>query len=259
MKFTIIIPARHGSTRLPAKPLRVVGGKTLVEHVYRCAQQSAAREIIIATDDERIAVVAQGFGANVCMTLQEHATGTDRLAEVVQKQNIPDDDIVVNLQGDEPLMPAEVINQVACNLAQRSSASVATVCTPINTAKELLDPNVVKVVVDENHYAHYFSRAPIPWDRDRFPLDNAASISIESPYQRHIGLYAYRAGFLTEFVRWPKCSLEVIESLEQLRILWKGHKIHVGQALKTPGPGVDTAGDLAEVAQLLQKKFTEKK
>ena len=252
MGFTIIIPARHGSTRLPAKPLRIIAGKTLVEHVYRCAQRSDASEIIIATDDERIQAVAQGFGANVCMTLEEHPTGTDRLAEVVEKKNISYDDIVINLQGDEPLMPAEVINQVAHNLANREEASAATVCTPITTAKELVDPNVVKVVMDENQYAHYFSRAPIPWNRDQFPLNEDASLSGESEYFRHIGLYAYRSGFLAEFVRWPKCPLEVIESLEQLRILWKGHKIHVDQAIKTPGPGVDTEEDLEQVSKLLQ-------
>ncbi len=250
--FTIIIPARHGSTRLPAKPLRLVAGKTLLEHVYRCAQQSAASEIIIATDDERIESVAKGFGANVCMTSPDHPSGTDRLAEVVATKNISHDGIVINLQGDEPLMPAEVINQVAHNLAHRESASVATVCTPITTIKELFDPNVVKVVVDEHQYAHYFSRAPIPWNRDAFPFDDDAVLEIDSSYQRHIGLYAYRSGFLTEFVRWPKCLLEVTESLEQLRILWKGHKIHVDQALKIPGPGVDTEDDLTAVSKLLQ-------
>jgi len=249
MEFVVIIPARYGSTRLPAKPLREIAGKPLVQHVYECAQRSRASRVIIATDDDRIRAVAAGFGAQVCMTKASHATGSDRLAEVIALEKISDDTLVVNLQGDEPLMPPAVINQVAENLAARPQASAATVCMRVLTAKELFDPHVVKVVTNEQGYALYFSRAPIPWDRDKFPL--TGDLPSNLIHYRHIGLYAYRAHFLTQFVNWPGCALEQSESLEQLRILWHGDSIHVAEAVERPGPGVDTEEDLHHVSGLM--------
>ena len=250
MGFSIVIPARHGSSRLPGKPLHMIGNKTLIQHVFECAQKSQADEIIIATDDERIEAEAAGFGAQVCMTRSDHGTGTDRLAEVIEYKGFSDDHIIVNLQGDEPLMPATVINQVADNLKNHPAASSSTVCTRIKTTDDLFDPNVVKVVTDHNGFALYFSRASIPWDRDHFP-----DHSVLPPYAehyRHIGLYAYRAGFLKRFVEWPVCHHEKVESLEQLRSLWNGEKIHVDVAVEIPGPGIDTPEDLNKVRQMFE-------
>ncbi len=248
MSFFIVIPARHASTRLPGKPLLKIAEKSLLQHVYECAQQSDAKKIIIATDDARIEAEGLSFAATVCMTSAEHVTGTDRLHEVVDKLNMSDDDIVVNLQGDEPLMPAEVINQVALNLAMNPAASAATVCTRISQADDLFDPNVVKVVTDHQGYALYFSRASIPWDRAHFAEHQ--TLPKEAEHYRHIGLYAYRAGFLRRFVNWPVCHHEKVESLEQLRILWHGEKIHVDQAKQIPGPGIDTEEDLERVRKM---------
>lgn len=265
MSFTVVIPARYASTRLPHKPLRDIGGKPMIQHVYECAQQSSASEIVVATDDQRIADVVTAFGGQVCMTSAEHKTGSDRLEEVVRLKRFNDSHIVVNLQGDEPLMPPAVIDQVAANLAYHAHASAATVCTRIHTAKELFDPHAVKVVTDEKGFALYFSRAPIPWDRDKFPVDYTDVIgrprreravdNTELPegtkHFRHIGLYAYRAGFLRRFVQWPQCYLEKVESLEQLRVLWQGEKIHVDEAVEVPGQGVDTPHDLEHVTRII--------
>ena len=248
MSFYIVIPARHASTRLPGKPLLKITEKTLIQHVYECAQDSNAKEIIIATDDDRIQTEGHRFSAKVCMTSTEHGTGTDRLHEVVEKYDMADEDIVVNLQGDEPLMPADVIDQVAHNLAAHPDASAATVCTRITSSDDLFDPNVVKVVTDANGYALYFSRASIPWDREHFAKHQ--TLPEHAEHYRHIGLYAYRAGFLRRFVNWPVCHHEKVESLEQLRILWNGEKIHVDIAKQIPGPGIDTAEDLARVRQM---------
>lgn len=249
MSFSVIIPSRFAASRLPGKPLRDIAGKPLVQHVYESACQSEAEQILIATDDQRIADVATGFGAEVCMTSADHPSGTDRLAEVVEKQKFTDDHIIVNLQGDEPLMPPAVINQVANNLLQHSIADMATVSKRIKTSRMLFDPHVVKVVSDEQGYALYFSRAAIPWDRERFPMDEPLPEFFS--HYAHIGLYAYRCGFLKNYVTWPVCHLEETESLEQLRVLWKGHKIHVEEAVEIPGPGVDTEDDLKEVSRLL--------
>jgi len=250
MGFSIIIPARHGSSRLPGKPLHLIGGKTLIQHVYECAKRSNADEIIIATDDERIEAEAKKFSAKVCMTSIDHATGADRLAEVITIEKYANDHIVVNLQGDEPLMPASVINQVADNLQKNVVASSATVCTRIKKVDELFDPNVVKVVTDKNGLALYFSRASIPWDREHFP--NHSTLPDYAEHYRHIGLYAYRAGFLKQFVQWPACHHEKVESLEQLRSLWNGEKIHVDIAKEIPGPGIDTPDDLDKVRKMFE-------
>lgn len=251
MKFTVVIPARFASTRLPGKPLLDIAGKPMIQHVYERALESGAERVIIATDEVKIETVAKGFGAQVCMTAAHHGSGTERLSEVVDKLALGADEIVVNLQGDEPLMPPLLLQQVAQNLGDHPLASVATLAEPIRTAAELFDPNVVKVVTDEQGYALYFSRAPIPWNRDAFAV-TTAELPLNTRYLRHIGLYAYRAGFVKEYVSWPACPLEAIESLEQLRVLWRGCKIHLAEAQVATVAGVDTAKDLERVRQLLQ-------
>ena len=243
MSFHVVIPARYAATRLPGKPLLDIAGRPMIQHVHQRARESGAEQVIIATDDERVQAAAEGFGAQVCMTSSEHRSGTDRLAEVVDQLGLDDRQIVVNLQGDEPLMPPALIHQVADNLAANPDAGMATVCSRITTAAELFDPHVVKVVMDAAGMAVYFSRAPIPWDRDAF-ASTTEELPEHSEHYRHIGLYAYRAGFLRQYVDWPSCHLEAMESLEQLRALWHGQRIHVAEAVETPPPGVDTERDL---------------
>ncbi len=246
MSFCVVIPARYAATRLPGKPLLDIAGKPMIQHVYERARESGAGMVIIATDDERVQAAAEGFGARVCMTSSAHRSGTDRLAEVVDQLGMGDEQIVVNLQGDEPLMPPAVIHQVADNLATHVDAGMATVCSRITTAAELFDPHAVKVVMDAGGMALYFSRAPIPWDRDAF-ASTTEELPARAEHYRHIGLYAYRAGFLRQYVDWPSCHLEEMESLEQLRALWHGQRIHVAEAVETPPAGVDTARDLETV------------
>ncbi|CAM4080136.1 3-deoxy-manno-octulosonate cytidylyltransferase [Vibrio neonatus] len=249
MAFTVIIPARYQSTRLPGKPLADICGKPMIEHVYQQAIQSGAEQVIVATDDERVAEVVKGFGGQVCMTSPSHESGTERLAEVVEKMGIADDQIVVNVQGDEPLIPPSVVAQVADNLAA-STAPMATLGVAIEDAEEAFNPNAVKVVTDQQGYALYFSRASIPWDRDQFANDKSV---LKQPLMRHIGIYAYRAGFINRYINWAPTALEKIESLEQLRVLWYGEKIHVALAKQTPPPGVDTLEDLEAVRAFLNQ------
>ena len=251
MSFTVIIPARYASTRLPGKPLLDIVGKPMIQHVYEQAIQSEAERVIIATDDDRIATAAKNFGAEVCITSAEHVSGTDRLQEVVQKLGFYADDIVVNVQGDEPLIPPRVINQVAHNLAAVPDASIATLSESINDIESLLSPNAVKVVSDQKGYALYFSRAPIPWPRDEFSKDQ--TILPTQNFQRHIGIYAYRVKLLNDFVKWPPAPIEEAECLEQLRAMWNGARIHVDVADVELPPGVDTEEDLNRVRQLLAK------
>jgi len=246
MSFSVIIPARYGATRLPGKPLMDIVGKPMIQHVYERALESGAEKVIIATDDERIAKAAKEFDAQVCMTSADHLSGTDRITEVVNVLKYSNDQIIVNLQGDEPLMPPRVIRQVANSLEQFSQASMSTVCAKIDTAAELFDPHIVKVVRDEKDMAVYFSRASIPWDRDAF-ASTTEVLPENSIHFRHIGLYAYRVGFLRQYIQWPQCNLEKMESLEQLRAIWHGHKIHVAEALEVPLAGVDTERDLEMV------------
>lgn len=250
MSFAVIIPARYASTRLPGKPLLPLAGRPMIQHVYERALDSGADHVVIATDDERIREAAQGFAADVIMTSERHPSGTDRLAEVIDKRRFADDQIIVNLQGDEPLMPAALIRQVAENLQAHEQASVSTLCEPITTAADLFDPHVVKVVIDVNGMALMFSRAAVPWDRDAFSV-TVEELPERSIHFRHIGLYAYRAGFVRRYVTWPPCALEQVESLEQLRVLWNGYGIHVAVATEAPGHGVDTENDLRRVEQLL--------
>ncbi|MBD1556528.1 3-deoxy-manno-octulosonate cytidylyltransferase [Vibrio sp. S9_S30] len=247
MTFTVVIPARYQSTRLPGKPLADIAGKPMIEWVYLQAIQAGAEKVIIATDDKRVQQAAEAFGATVCMTSDKHESGTERLAEVVDLMNIPSDHIIVNVQGDEPLIPPSIISQVAQNL-QQSKAPMATLSVEIEDENEVFNPNAVKVVTDENGYALYFSRASIPWDRDDY---SKSKPSIRQPLQRHIGIYAYRAGFIKTYVNWEPSALERIECLEQLRVLWYGEKIHVDVAKETPAAGVDTPEDLEIVRKIL--------
>ncbi|MCO1335722.1 3-deoxy-manno-octulosonate cytidylyltransferase [Microbulbifer sp. OS29] len=248
--FDVIIPARFGSSRLPGKPLADIGGKPMVQHVYERACESAAERAIIATDDSRVAEVARGFGAEVCMTSPEHVSGTDRLQEVALNLDLADDRILVNVQGDEPLIPAEVINQVAANLAASERAGVATLAEPIHSAEDFCNPNIVKVVAGETGLARYFSRAPIPWPRDAFALDSRELPEGLEP-RRHIGIYAYRVALLRQFVSWPVAPIEQFEALEQLRFLHHDQEIHVADAcVEVPG-GVDTEQDLRRMREIL--------
>lgn len=249
MSFRIVIPARYASTRLPGKPLLDIAGKPMIQHVYERAQESAARDIIIATDNELIEEVARGFGADVCLTRANHPSGTDRLAEVASTRQFADDDIIVNVQGDEPCLPASLINQVADDLKQHTSADMATLYSQITQEKQVFDPNVVKVVMDGQGYALYFSRAPIPWMRDHF--DQQSKLPPELPHYRHIGLYGYRANFLKHYAELSPCILEKEESLEQLRAIYHGKKIHLSAATISAGHGVDTQADLDQVRKLL--------
>jgi 3-deoxy-manno-octulosonate cytidylyltransferase (CMP-KDO synthetase) len=251
--FKIVIPARYGSSRLPGKPLRLLAGKPMLQHVHERARASGAQEIVIATDDERIAAVAAGFGANVCMTSATHTSGTERLAEVVAVRGWGDEVIVVNLQGDEPLMSPSLVEKVAVDLDLHAAASITTLAYPLKASENEIDPNIVKVVVDREGYALYFSRAPIPWHRD--PRETGSGLPGMNPMLHHIGLYAYRACFLRDYSRLEPSPLEVFEKLEQLRALWHGRKIHVGIAEAAPVPGVDTEADLARVEAMLPRSY----
>ena len=248
--FKVVIPARYGASRLPGKPLLDIGGQPLIARVLERARASAAAEIVIATDDQRIADVCVGLGADVAMTGNGHHSGSDRVAEVIAQRGWDADTIVVNLQGDEPCMPPALIDQVAADLAARDGVGMATLAYPIADAEQLFDPHVVKVVTDAEGFALYFSRAPIPWHRDGF-RGKRAQLPHGVTFLRHIGLYAYRADFLARYVGWRAAPLELAESLEQLRVLWHGERIHVSIAGEEPGPGVDTADDVKLVLQRL--------
>lgn len=242
----VMIPARLASTRLPNKPLLDVGGKPLIRRVYEQAKQVAGARVIVATDAPEIAQTVTAFGGEACMTAASHTSGTDRIAEAATALGIPDAEIIVNWQGDEPLMPPALVTAVAERLAGDGSAAIATACHPIDDPAEFQNPNAVKVVLDEAGYALYFSRAPIPWPRDGESTPRLATIA-----QRHIGLYAYRAGFVRRYAALPACALERCESLEQLRALWYGYRIAVVVTEGAPVPGVDTPEDLARVRRLL--------
>ena len=248
--FTVVIPARFASTRLPGKPLQDIAGKPMIEHVWAQAKKSSAQRVVIATDDARIVEACQRFGAEVVLTRVDHNSGTDRLAEVASALGLADDAIVVNVQGDEPLIPPVVIDQVAHNLAANAQAAMATLAEPIHDVQALFNPNVVKVVTDKNGLALTFSRAPLAWARDAF-AKSRDELPAGVLYRRHIGIYAYRAGFLHDFVAWGPCWLEDTECLEQLRALYHGVRIHVADAFEAPAAGVDTPEDLERVRRLL--------
>ena len=246
MSFVVVIPARYASTRLPGKPLALISGKPMIQRVAEQAQKSDAKQVIVATDDRRIADTVTGFGGDACMTRADHMSGTDRLQEVVSQRRLADDEIVVNVQGDEPFIPPAVINQVANNLRARPQAAAATLVEAIVCEDDYTNPNVVKVVSDAQDFALYFSRAPIPHTRQGTALlfNQPSSTS-----QRHIGIYGYRASLLHQFTQWPPVSIELIESLEQLRLLYYGHKIHLATACKPVPAGIDTPEDLQRARQ----------
>ena len=233
--FSIIIPARYASTRLPGKPLLEIKGKPLLQHVFESASQTHAKSITVATDDGRIKACAESFGAAVVMTSNKHESGTDRIAEAARQLNMDDDEIIVNLQGDEYGLPVALIEQVATCLFQNPEKQVATLCEVITSIDDYLDPNNVKVVFDKNNTALYFSRSPIPMNR---------SGGLPESVYRHIGLYAYRAGYLQQFTQLPVCALEQTEALEQLRVLYNGGKIHIEIAVDKTGIGIDSEKDL---------------
>ena len=241
--FIVAIPARYGSTRLPAKPLREIGGVPMVLRVARRALQAGAHQVVVAVDDPRVAAALDGqAGVDICMTRADHASGSDRLAECAAHYGWAEDAIVVNLQGDEPFAPAAGIRAVAQALAD-DDAPMATLATPLLDAEELFDPNVVKLVRALNGRALYFSRAPLPWARDAFAIEREA-LPADAPFLRHIGIYAYRAGFLARYTRMRRMPLEQAESLEQLRVLEHGHAIAVRLTPEPFPPGIDTPADL---------------
>lgn len=250
MSFTIIIPARFASTRLPGKPLADIAGKPMIVRVMEQALKSGASRVIVATDHPNVLQAVEQEGGECCLTSTEHNSGTERLAEVIEKYRFADDEIIVNVQGDEPLVPPVIITQVAKNLAN-SHCGMATLAVPITDVEEAFNPNAVKVLTDRDGYALYFSRATIPWDRDRFM---ASKETIGDFYLRHIGIYAYRADFIRRYVNWEPTQLEKIEMLEQLRVLWYGEKIHVDVAKEVPSIGVDTPEDLERVRAILSAK-----
>lgn len=249
MTFQVVIPARHASSRLPGKPLAEIGGRPMVAHVLDRGRESDAEAVWVATDDQRIAEAVEAAGGRALMTRADHFSGTDRLQEVAVQLDLPDNAIVVNVQGDEPLIPPAVINQVARNLADNPACDIATLCEPITERAELFNPAVVKVVMGEDGDALYFSRAPVPWHRDGFAVESDSLP--EGRWWRHIGIYAYRVALLHRYVAWPRAELEQMESLEQLRALAHGTGIHVAPAVERVPAGVDTEADLEAVRACL--------
>lgn len=250
LAFFVVIPARYASTRLPGKPLLDIAGKPMVVCVAERAKKSGAKQIIVATDDMRIAEAVTQYGYEAMLTRADHVSGTDRIAEVALTEGWPDDAIVVNVQGDEPLIEASLIVEVAATLANSRSAVMATACHAIRAKADFLSPHIVKVVLDNACNALYFSRAPIPYPRDTF-INNNEELPAGIPAYRHIGIYAYRAGFLKQYANIQPAAIEQYESLEQLRVLYHGHKIAVAISENAPAAGVDTEEDLAYVRSIM--------
>lgn len=248
-EFRVVIPVRYASNRFPGKPLADIAGKPMIQHVYERATRSGAVSTVIATDDERIAEVAKNFGAMVCMTSKDHVSGTDRAAEVAVALSYEDDEIIVNVQGDEPLIPPQSIKQVATNLAIHENVKSATLCEPIKDFDELMNPNIVKVVMNQRNHALYFSRAPIAWNRELSP--SKSDKTLIGTHYRHRGIYAYRVGFLLEYTQWEPCELENMEHLEQLRTLWHGIRIHVDISKQKIPPDVNTMEDLEKIRKMM--------
>lgn len=250
LRFKVVIPARYASTRLPGKPLLTIAGKPMIAHVCQRAMEADAEEIFVATDDERIFQTVCDLGIKAVMTRPDHQSGTERIAEVAQQCGWAGNEIIVNLQGDEPLIPPATIREVASALAGQQQAGTATLAARIIDAEEIFNPNSVKVVLNKAGYALYFSRAPIPWERDTF-AQSVRKPSGKLPYLRHVGMYAYTVDFLNRYWSWEASPLESVESLEQLRILWYGEAVFVKIVDKTPEAGVDTEEDLRRVEQVL--------
>ena len=252
MAFSVLIPARMASSRLPDKPLADISGIPMVVRVAQRAQRSAATRVVVAADDERIVKACQDHDIEVILTRNDHPSGSDRLAEACSLLGLEDASIVVNVQGDEPLIDPDAIDAAANLLEQRSDCSMSTLAHPLDTVEDFQNPNVVKVVLDAQSTALYFSRAPIPWWRDGF-ADGISELPQPHPL-RHVGLYAYRVGFLRTFPKLSQAPIEITESLEQLRAMWHGHRIAVHVTTASPGPGVDTPEDLARVRAIFERK-----
>ena len=244
--FVVVIPARYASVRLPGKALADIAGKPMVVHVADRGRESGAQEVIVATDDGRIQKAVARYEHTALMTRSDHASGTDRIAEIANTRDWPDELIVVNVQGDEPRIPPQLIRSVAEQLVKHRDAAIATACHRVHSAAEMFDPNAVKVVLDKNGYASYFSRAPIPYARDAFRSD-ISHLPEGLPVYRHLGLYAYRCGFLKTYSTLAPAAIEQFESLEQLRALWHGYRISVAVTDQAPDPGVDTPDDLEKM------------
>lgn len=254
MEFHVIIPARYASTRLPGKVLLDINGKPMVQHVYERAVESGAESIVIATDDERVKKVAEGFGALVCMTNDAHQSGTERIAEVVSLLDYEDEAIIVNLQGDEPFLPAAVIKQVAHELNEHDNVKMASLCRAIDDVEDLFNANIAKVILNHRKQALYFSRAPIPWERDNFVMGDKSPKKIDGTHYRHIGIYAFRASFLQQYIEMEPCEAEQLEFLEQLRVLWHGSRIQMGIVRQNVPRGVDNEADLAFIRKYAKDK-----
>lgn len=248
MSFRIIIPVRYASYRLPGKPLIDLCGKPMLQYVYENAVESGADSVVIATDDVRVKEASESFGATVCMTSPDHRSGTERLSEAIVALGYDDDDVVVNLQSDNPLMPSEVIHQVAKELTDHDNIKMATLCQKIVDVEKLFNPDVVKVVFNKRGNALYFSRAPIAWERGVFNKKE----EMTGTHYRHIGTYAYRIGFLQEYIKWSRCEVEEMERLEQLRVLWNGGRIRVAVAKKPVPFSIETKQDLDRVKEVLK-------
>lgn len=256
MNFQVIIPARLKSSRLPGKVLLDIGGKSMVRRVYEQACRSQASAVTVATDSADVYAHVKQFTDAVILTQETHPSGTDRLAEAVDILKLPDDELIVNVQGDEPFIPPAMINQVAQLLVEHPQTVMATLCERINNMSDVFNPNIVKVIMNEKNEAQYFSRAPIPWLRGAFHYDASQmpkDMTLPESFYRHIGLYAYRAGFIKQYVQWPVAAVEQLEQLEQLRILMKGERIAISVASECSPIGVDTAADLAIAREIAAK------
>lgn len=245
MSFIVVIPARYDSSRLPGKPLLDIAGKPMIQHVVEKARQSKAEAVYVATDDNRIKESCEAIGVDVLLTSADHQSGTDRIEEVANLLSLADDDAVINVQGDEPMIPPEVINQVGDDLDSHPDAQICTLFEALEDKNEILNPNIVKVVTDNNGYALYFSRAPIPFPRNQE--------IVKGEYKRHVGIYGYRVKVLHDFVSWPRSTLEESEQLEQLRALANDVKIHVQKACSVIPAGVDTEEDLEKTRALFTR------
>ncbi|MFK5913267.1 MAG: 3-deoxy-manno-octulosonate cytidylyltransferase [Woeseiaceae bacterium] len=253
MSFSIVIPARFASTRLPGKPLRDICGKPMIARVVEQAKKSHAEDIIVATDSKEVAYAISELDVQVCMTQKDHQSGTERLSEVITQLGFDDDKILINLQGDEPLIPPVCLDQIGEALEEDNNIKMATLCTPLSDVEEIFNPHTVKVVRDINNFALYFTRAAAPWSRDCFN-ESPRKMPKAQNYQRHIGLYGYRAGFIRQYLEWQASDLEKTESLEQLRVLYYGERIKVITAKTPPGPGIDTQEDLNRVCEIFAQQ-----